>query len=146
MSSAIASQNEDVTLHCPSCSEEKFGIVPMTGKNGERFVKIHCHNCGEHLFFQAPEIQQILSQPGITQENWETEQIKDLQLEWEEWLKWKLRHLNKPLSRKPLRTKYAQWLLAFMLAGSTIFFILDRWHLLDPLIENPTARQQQIME
>ncbi|MBT4069253.1 MAG: hypothetical protein HOE77_11325, partial [Candidatus Marinimicrobia bacterium] len=122
MSSEIASQNEDVTLHCPSCAEEKFRIVPMTGKDGERFVKIHCHNCGEYLFFQAPEIEKILSQPGITPENWEKEQIKSLQLEWEEWLKWKQRHLNKPDSSKPLLTKYAQWLLAILLIGSAMFF------------------------
>ena len=145
MPSAIASQNEEVKLHCPSCAEENFGIVAMTGRDGERFVKIHCHNCKEHLFFQAPEIQQILSQTGETQENWETEQIKSLQLEWEEWLKWKQRHLNKPNSRKPLFSKYAQWLLALLLAGSALFFILDRWHLLDPLVENPEARQLQIM-
>ncbi|MBT4184392.1 MAG: hypothetical protein HOE10_03980, partial [Deltaproteobacteria bacterium] len=145
MPSAIASQNEEVTFHCPSCAEENFGIVPMTGRDGERFVKIHCHNCKEHLFFQAPEIQQILSQIGETQENWETEQIKSLQLEWEEWLKWKQRHLNKPNSSKPLLTKYAQWLLAILLIGSAMFFVLDRWHLLDPLVENPEARQQQIM-
>jgi hypothetical protein len=145
MPSAIASQNEEVKLHCPSCAEENFGIVAMTGRDGERFVKIHCHNCKEHLFFQAPEFKQILSQTGETQENWETEQIKSLQLEWEEWLKWKQRHLNKPNSRKPLFSKYAQWLLALLLAGSALFFILDRWHLLDPLVENPEARQLQIM-
>ena len=145
MPSAIASQNEEVTLHCPSCAEENFGIVPMTGKEGERFVKINCHNCKEHLFFQAPEFQEILSQTKETQENWETEQIKSLQLEWGEWLKWKQRHLNKTDSRKPLFSKYAQWLLALLLAGSALFFILDRWHLLDPLVENPKARQQQIM-
>ena len=146
MSSEIASQNEDVTLHCPSCTEEKFRIVPMTGKNGERFVKVHCHNCGEHLFFQTLEIEKILSQPGITPENWETEQIRSLQLEWEEWLKWKQRHLNKPDSSKSLLIKYAQWLLAFLLIGCAMFFVLDRWHLLDPLVENHESRQQQIME
>ena len=66
MPSSIASQNEEVTLHCPSCAEKQFGIVPMTGKNGERFVKIHCHVCSEHLFFQAPEIQQIFVQLLVT--------------------------------------------------------------------------------
>ena len=88
----------------------------------------------------------IRDRPGITPENWEKEQIKSLQLEWEEWLKWKQRHLNKPDSSKPLLTKYAQWLLAILLLGSALFFILDRWHLLDPLVENPESRQQQIME
>ena len=36
MPSEIASQNEELTLHCPSCGEEKFGIVPMAGKNQKR--------------------------------------------------------------------------------------------------------------
>ena len=146
MSSSISSQNEDATLQCPSCSEEKFRIVPMVGKNGERFVKIHCHNCGEHLLFQAPEIQEILTHTTNTQKNWETEQIKSLQQEWKEWLKWKQRHLNKPVSRKPILTKYAQWFLAFLLLASAIFFILDRWHLLYPLVENPVVRQQKIIQ
>ena len=46
----------DVTLHCPSCGEEKFKLVPMIGKDGERFVMIQCHNCAEHLFFQTPKL------------------------------------------------------------------------------------------
>ena len=142
---SITSQNKEVTLHCPSCAEKKLVIIPMTGKNGERFIKIHCHNCCEHLLFQAPEIQQILAKTENTQENWEAEQIQSLQLEWEEWLKWKQRHLNKPDSRKLLFSKYSQCLLAFLLVSSALFFILDRWHLLEPLVENPEARQQQIM-
>ena len=146
MSSEITSQDEDVTLHCPSCGEENFRLLPMSGKNGERFVRIHCDNCGEHLFFQTPEFPENMTQQGITPENWKTEQIKNLQLEWEEWLKWKQRHLNKPVSGKPYLTKYTQWLFAFLLCSIALFFALDRWHLLDPLIENPAARQQQIME
>ena len=146
MSSEITSQDEDVTLHCPSCGEENFRLLPMSGKNGERFVRIHCDNCGEHLFFQTPEFPENMTQQGITPENWKTEQIKNLQLEWEEWLKWKQRHLNKPVSGKPYFTKYTQWLFAFLLCSIALFFALDRWHLLDPLIENPEARQQQIME
>jgi len=43
MPSAVTFPEEDVTLHCPSCGEEKFLFVPMSGKNGERFVRIHCH-------------------------------------------------------------------------------------------------------
>ena len=42
----------------------------MVGKNGERFVKINCHNCGEHLLFQAP-VQEILTHTTNTQKNWE---------------------------------------------------------------------------
>ena len=33
-----------------------------------------------------------------------------------------------------------------MLTGMALFFIFDRWHMLDPLVENPAARQQHIME
>ena len=79
MSSEITSQDEDVTLHCPSCGEENFRLLPMSGKNGERFVRIHCDNCGEHLFFQTPEFPENMTQQGITPENWKTEQIKSLQ-------------------------------------------------------------------
>ena len=146
MSSDVTSPNEDVTLHCPSCGEEKFKLVPMMGKNGERFVRIHCHKCAEHLFFQTPELPENINVLEDIPETWKTEQIKNLQQEWEEWLRWKQRHLNKPASRNPPLSKYAQWLLALLLGGSTMFFVLDRWHLLDPLLENPAARQQKIME
>ncbi len=67
MPSAVTSPEEDVTLHCPSCGEEKFLFVPMSGKNGERFVRIHCHKCQEHLFFQNPELPNSFnnSNPGL---------------------------------------------------------------------------------
>ncbi|SVD71293.1 uncharacterized protein METZ01_LOCUS424147, partial [marine metagenome] len=41
-------------LHCPSCAGEEFKVIPLSGKDGEFFVRIICHNCGEHLFFQTP--------------------------------------------------------------------------------------------
>jgi len=63
MPSAVTSPEEDVTLHCPSCGEEKFLFVPMSGKNGERFVRIHCHKCQEHLFFQNPELPNNIKSP-----------------------------------------------------------------------------------
>ena len=94
MPSAVTSPEEDVTLHCPSCGEEKFLFVPMSGKNGERFVRIHCHKCQEHLFFQNPELPNNIKSPEDISEKWKTEQIKNLQLEWEEWFRWKKRHLE----------------------------------------------------
>ena len=41
-------------IHCPSCGGEEFNVIPLSGKDGEYFVRIICHNCGEHLFFQTP--------------------------------------------------------------------------------------------
>jgi len=146
MPSAVTSPEEDVTLHCPSCGESKFLFVPMSGKNGERFVRIHCHKCQEHLFFQNPELPHNIKSPEDISEQWQTEQINNLQLEWEEWFRWKKRHLDKSSSRKTPLSKYAQWFLALLLGGITLFFVLDRWHLLDPLLENPAARQELITE
>ena len=118
----------------------------MSGKNGERFVRIHCHKCQEHLFFQNPELPNNIKSPEDISEQWQTEQINNLQIEWEEWFRWKKRHLDKSSTRKTPLSKYAQWFLALLLGGSTIFFVLDRWHLLDPLLENPAARQELITE
>ena len=100
MQSAFTSPEEDGILHCPSCGEEKFLFVPMSGKNGERFVRIHCHKCQEHLFFQNPELPNNINSPEDISELWQTEQINNLQLEWEEWFRWKKRHLDKSSSRK----------------------------------------------
>ncbi len=119
MSSDLTSPNEDVTLHCPSCGEEKFKLLPMVGKNGECFVRIHCHNCTEHLFFQTPELPKNINSLEDIPETWKTEQIKNLQQEWEEWFRWKQRHLSKPISRKSTLSKYAQWVLALLLGAST---------------------------
>ena len=41
-------------LHCPSCAGEEFNVIPLSGRDGEYFVRIICHNCGEHLFFHTP--------------------------------------------------------------------------------------------
>ena len=84
MPSAVTFPKEDVTLHCPSCGKEKFLFVPMSGKNGERFVRIHCHKCQEHLFFQNPELYNNIKSPEDISVQRQTEQINNLQLEWEE--------------------------------------------------------------
>ena len=146
MSSDVTSPNEDVTLHCPHCGEEKFKLVPMMGKNGERFVRIHCHKCAEHLFFQTPELPENINVLEDIPDTWKTEQIKNLQQEWEEWLRWKQRHLNDAIKKKSTLSRNVQWLLVLLLCGITIFFVLDRWHLLDPILENHSARQKQLTE
>jgi len=45
---------ENFNLHCPSCAGEEFKVIPLSGKDGEYFVRVICYNCGEHLFFQSP--------------------------------------------------------------------------------------------
>ena len=115
MISAVTSPEEAVTLHCPSCGEEKFIFVPMSGKNGERLVRINCHKCQEHLFFQNPELPNNIKSTEDVSEQWKTEQINNLQLEWEEWFYWKKRHLDKSYSKKTPLSKYAQWFLALLL-------------------------------
>ena len=77
MISAVTSPEEAVTLHCPSCGEEKFIFVPMSGKNGERFVRINCHKCQEHLFFQNPEQPNNIKSHEDISEQWKTEQINN---------------------------------------------------------------------
>ena len=41
-------------IQCPSCDQEEFKVYPFSGKEGEYFIRIICHNCDEHLFFQTP--------------------------------------------------------------------------------------------
>ncbi|MBC8259354.1 MAG: hypothetical protein H8E38_10080 [SAR324 cluster bacterium] len=146
MTSDVSSTDEDVTLHCPSCAEENFKLIPMAGKAGERFVRIQCQNCSEHLFFQIPELPQNINSLEKIPESRKFEQINNLQQEWREWLQWKQRHLDKSAATKPTLSKAAHWLIALLLFAGTIFFVLDRWHLLEPFLENTDTRQQQVMK
>ena len=136
----------DVTLYCPSCGEQKFILSPMMGKNAERFVRISCQKCSEFLFFQTSESPEYIKKPKDIPADWKNVQITNLQQEWEEWIIFKEKHLYKPAVCKFPILKNTQILLALLLCTITIFFVLDRWHLLDPLLENPTARQKHIME
>jgi len=118
----------------------------MVGKNDERFVNIHCLKCSENFFFQIPALLKNIYSLEEIPENRKDDQIITLQKEWNEWLNWKKRHLNKPNAGKSPLSKSAQWMFVFLLCGITMFFIFERWYLLDPILENPLARQAQIVE
>ena len=32
----------NLNLHCPSCAGEEFNVIPLSGKDGEYFVRIIC--------------------------------------------------------------------------------------------------------
>ena len=133
-------------LHCPSCAGEEFNVIPLSGRDGEYFVRIICHNCGEHLFFQTPySLSSKIEYDKVDGKN-NLININYLQKEWNEWFAWKQRHLKSHSSGKILFSKYAQFCFVFMLCGILLFFILDRWHLLDPFLEFPEARQKHIID
>ena len=136
----------DVTLYCPSCGEQKFKFAPMMGRKSERFVRIHCQKCSEHLFFQTSDFPEEVNRLKDIPLSLKNEQILNLQHEWDEWVRFKQRHLYKPTTWISPILNNAQWLLALLLSGITIFFLLDRWHLLDPLLENTSSRQKTIIE
>ena len=137
---------ENFSLHCPSCCGEKFKVIPLTGKDGEFFVRIICHNCGEHIFFQNPYSISSKKESDKDNETSNLINISYLQQEWNEWVAWKQRHLKSHSSDKTLFSKFAQFSLVFLLCGIVLFFILDRWHLLDPFLEFPEARQKHIID
>ena len=137
---------ENFNLHCPSCGGEEFKVIPLSGKDGEYFVRIICHNCGEHLFFQTPYSLSSKIELDKVDDTNKLKYISYLQKEWDEWFAWKQRHLKSHSSGKTLFSKYAQFCLVFLLCGIVLFFILDRWHLLDPFLEFPEARQKHIID
>lgn len=137
---------KDEALHCPSCGEDKFTVIPLAGKEGERFIRILCHLCGEHLLFQTPDTFSSSIEFDDVSEKWKTKHISYIQKEWEEWLQWKQKHLVPTSTSRPYLSKFTHFLLGLLLGGSVLFFILDRWHLLDPVFENPEARQKYITE
>jgi len=133
-------------LHCPSCSGEEFNVIPLSGKDGEYFIRIICHNCDEHLFFKTPYSLPSKTESDKVYNNNNLINIRFLQKEWDEWFVWKHRHLKSHSSSKTLFSKYAQFCFVFLLCGIVLFFILDRWHLLDPFLEFPVARQKHIID
>ena len=133
-------------LHCPSCAGEEFKVNPLSGKDGEYFVRIICRNCGEHLFFQTPYSLSSKIEYNKDNDTNNLINISYLQKEWDEWVAWKKRHLKSHSSNKTLFSKFAQFSLVFLLCGILLFFILDRWHLLDPFLEFPEARQKHIID
>ena len=71
---------------------------------------------------------------------------KAMTKEWKEWIDWKEKHLESHVSSKTFFSKYSQFCLAFLICGIVLFFILDRWHLLDPILEFPEERQKHIID
>ncbi len=143
---SIGDSKKDKTLHCPSCGENKFNVIPLTGKDGEQFIRILCQKCGEHIFFQTPDTFSKSIELDNAGDAWETKNYSYIQQEWEEWLRWKQKHLVQVSSSRSYLSKYTQLLLALIFTGSILFFILERWHLLDPVFENPEKRQNYITE
>ena len=138
---------ENFNLHCPACAGEEFKVIPLSGKDGEYFVRIICYNCGEHLFFQSPYYLNSKIESDKDNDKNNLINISYLQKEWNDWVAWKKRHLIKSHSSdKNLFSKFAQFSLVFLLCGIVLFFILDRWHLLDPVLEFPEARQKHILD
>ena len=92
-------------LHCPSCAGEEFNVIPLSGRDGEYFVRIICHNCGEHLFFQTPySLSSKIEYDKGDGKNYLIN-INYLQKEWDEWVAWKQRHLKSHSSSKTLFSK-----------------------------------------
>jgi len=133
-------------LQCPSCGGDEFKVIPLSGFKGEHFIRIFCNNCGEHLLFQTSFSSSSNKESEKNYDNNNLININFLQKEWEEWVGWKKRHLNSHVSNKTLFYKYSQFCLAFLIFGIVLFFILDRWHLLDPILEFPEARQKHIID
>ncbi len=91
---------ENFNLHCPSCSGEEFKVIPLSGKDGEYFVRITCNNCGEHFFFQNPfSLNSKIELDKVDGKN-KLKYISYLQKEWNEWVTWKQRHLKSHSSGK----------------------------------------------
>ena len=136
---------DNFNLHCPTCWGEEFEVIELLGHDGESFFRIICHKCKEHLFFQTSFSFESKKE---TDNNHNTNiiNISFLQKEWDEWVFWKRRHLKSSSTSKTLFPKYTQFCFAFMLCGVIMFFILDRWHLLDPFVEFPKGRQKHILE
>ena len=40
-------------LQCPSCGGDEFKVIHLIGQKGEKFIRIFCKNCREHLLFQT---------------------------------------------------------------------------------------------
>ena len=133
-------------LQCPSCGGEEFKVIPLSGQKGESFIRIICNNCGEHLLFQTSYSSSSNKESEKDYDNNNLINISFLQKEWEEWIGWKERHLKSHVSSKTLFSKYSQFCLAFLICGIVLFFILDRWHLLDPILEFPEERQKHIID
>ena len=131
-------------LQCPSCGGDEFKVIPLIGQKGENFIRIFCKNCREHLLFQTSYSSSASKESEKDNDNNNLIHISFLQKEWEEWLAWKERHLKTHVSSKTLFSKYSQYCLAFLIFGIVLFFILDRWHLLEPILEFPEARQKHI--
>jgi len=138
--------HENSNLHCPSCDRGEFNVIPLSGKDGEYFIRIICHNCGEHLFFQTQYSLNTKIESNKIYGRDKLLNISYLQKEWNEWFAWKQRHLKSHSSSKTFFSKYAQFCFVFLLSGIVLFFILDRWHLLDPFLEFPEARQKHIID
>ena len=138
--------HENSNLHCPSCDRGEFNVIPLSGKDGEYFIRIICHNCGEHLFFQTQYSLSNKIESDKDNDTYNLINISYLQKEWNEWFAWKQRHLKPHTSSKTFFSKYAQFCFVFLLSGIVLFFILDRWHLLDPFLEFPEARQKHILD
>ena len=137
---------ENYNLQCPSCGEKEFKVFPFSGKEGEYFIRIICHNCDEHIFFQTSHSLNIKKDSAKDYDNNNLLNISYLQKEWDEWFAWKQRHLKFHSSSKTFFSKHTQFCFIFLLCIIALFFILDRWHLLDPFLEFPEERQKHITD
>jgi len=139
MSNSVSLSTGDLSLLCPSCGNENLFILPMTGHNGQNFLKTLCLKCKEDYFFQLDKniLSNFASHKNL---------IKNFQLEWEDWLYLKKKHFNKQIIKKPLLSKFSQLVLFVVFITSILFFNFDRWHLITHLFENHSLSQSYIDE
>ena len=52
MSNSISLSNDEFSLLCPCCGNNKFYIFPMTGSENDFFLKTFCQKCNEDYFFK----------------------------------------------------------------------------------------------
>lgn len=147
---------------CPNCHSTSIAKDELEGMEGQWFARLKCLHCREYAFFQidlpqgglpwgdhSPEINSTgqLSAEEASSPLWTQGTETILQSEWNEWLDYKKRYVDKDyqsvLNRKAPRRIAARWnifLFAFMILG-TLFFIVDQYHLLGLIGENIVARQ-----
>lgn len=131
------------TLTCPLCQSDRISLIPLRGKDQSWFARIDCHRCGEQAFFQL-DLPTSQSFDELDWDNLKESLLQGLQREWREWVSLKKRHLYRQSPRSPARGKWLSVFLMVAMVFGTLFFLMDRYHLLGVVLENVTARQQVI--
>lgn len=130
-------------LKCPQCGKTDVVLDTVQGKTQvDWFANLRCLNCREHAFLQ---IELSLTSDDEWSPHWTKGQIETLQIEWQEWVAVKKRHLPREYqSPSPQARLYGRFLLGFIVLG-TLFFLVDQYHLLG-IIGEDIAKRQAIIE